>query len=48
MTKTLIINAHPDFRNAAHYSVQLEQTFLQLFQTRFLMILWMCSICMIQ
>ncbi|WP_438341079.1 FMN-dependent NADH-azoreductase [Lactiplantibacillus plantarum] len=35
MTKTLIINAHPDFRNAAHYSVQLEQTFLQLFQTRF-------------
>lgn len=35
MTKTLIINAHPDFRNAAHYSVQLEQAFLQLFQTRF-------------
>lgn len=35
MTKTLIINAHPDFRNAAHYSVQLEQTFLQLFQTHF-------------
>ncbi|ANM73809.1 putative acyl carrier protein phosphodiesterase (putative) [Lactiplantibacillus plantarum] len=35
MTKTLIVNAHPDFRNAAHYSVQLEQAFLQLFQTRF-------------
>lgn len=35
MTKTLIVNAHPDFRNAAHYSVQLKQAFLQLFQTRF-------------
>ncbi|MDG6769197.1 FMN-dependent NADH-azoreductase [Lactiplantibacillus plantarum] len=35
MTKTLIVNAHPDFRNAAHYSVQLEQAFLKLFQTRF-------------
>lgn len=35
MTKTLIVNAYPDFRNAAHYSVQLEQAFLQLFQTRF-------------
>ncbi|AVW09097.1 FMN-dependent NADH-azoreductase [Lactiplantibacillus paraplantarum] len=33
--QTLIINAHPDFRNTAHYSIQLEQAFLQHFQSRF-------------
>ena len=33
--QTLIINAHPDFRNTAHYSIQLEQAFLQHFQNRF-------------
>lgn len=48
MTKTLIVNAHPDFRNAAHYSVQLEQAFCNFFRPAFLMILWMCSICMIR
>ncbi|TBX52918.1 FMN-dependent NADH-azoreductase [Lactiplantibacillus paraplantarum] len=33
--QTLIINAHPDFRNTAHYSIQLEQAFLQHFRSRF-------------
>lgn len=33
--KTLLINAHPDFRNAAHYSVQLEQAFLAKFRAAF-------------
>ena len=33
--QTLIINAHPDFRNTAHYSIQLEQAFLKHFQNRF-------------
>lgn len=33
--QTLIINAHPDFRNTANYSIQLEQAFLQHFRSRF-------------
>ncbi|RRK09688.1 FMN-dependent NADH-azoreductase [Lactiplantibacillus garii] len=33
--KTLLINAHPDFRNAAHYSVQMEQAFLAKFRAAF-------------
>ncbi|MCH4009712.1 FMN-dependent NADH-azoreductase [Companilactobacillus sp.] len=33
--KTLIINAHPDFRNEAHYSVQMEKMFLQKHQAAF-------------
>lgn len=33
--KTLIINAHPDFRNASHYSIQLEQAFLNKFAETF-------------
>lgn len=35
MMKTLLINAHPDFRNAAHYSVQMEQDFLAQFRAAF-------------
>ena len=35
MMKTLLINAHPDFRNAAHYSVQLAQDFLAQFRATF-------------
>lgn len=33
--KTLMINAHPDFRNASHYSIQLEQAFLAKFRAAF-------------
>lgn len=33
--KTLIINAHPDFRNGDHYSIKLEQSFLKKFQNEF-------------
>ncbi len=33
--KTLMINAHPDFRNASHYSIQLEQAFLAKFRVAF-------------
>nr|WP_125589190.1 NAD(P)H-dependent oxidoreductase [Companilactobacillus jidongensis] len=33
--KTLIINAQPDFRNDAHYSMKLQQAFLQKFKTEF-------------
>ncbi|KRK87966.1 ACP phosphodieterase [Levilactobacillus koreensis JCM 16448] len=35
MMKTLLINAHPDFRNAAHYSIQLAQDFLAQFRATF-------------
>lgn len=35
MMKTLLINGHPDFRNAAHYSIQLAQDFLAQFRTAF-------------
>lgn len=33
--KTLIINAQPDFRNGDHYSIKLQQRFLQKFQAKF-------------
>lgn len=33
--KTLLINAHPDFRNGQHYSIQLEQAFLAKFRQTF-------------
>lgn len=33
--KTLIINAQPDFRNEAHYSMKLQKRFLEKFQTNF-------------
>lgn len=32
---TLIINAQPDFRNEAHYSMKLQNRFLEKFQTMF-------------
>ncbi|WP_143463558.1 FMN-dependent NADH-azoreductase [Levilactobacillus enshiensis] len=35
MMKTLLINAHPDFRNATHYSIQLAQDFLMQFRVAF-------------
>lgn len=33
--KTLLINAHPDFANTAHYSHELQESFLDLFQQQF-------------
>lgn len=33
--KTLLINAHPDFKNEAHFSNQLEAQFLKKYQTHF-------------
>lgn len=33
--KTLIINAQPDFRNGDHYSIKLQQAFLQQFRETF-------------
>lgn len=33
--KTLLINAHPDFRNGDHYSIQLEHLFLAKFKAAF-------------
>ena len=33
--KTLIINSHPDFKNSAHYSIQFQELFLELFQAAF-------------
>lgn len=33
--KTLLINAHPDFRNASHYSIQMERAFLAKFRAAF-------------
>lgn len=33
--KTLLINAQPDFQNPAHYSVQLQQAFLDRFKATF-------------
>ena len=33
--KTLIINAQPDFRNEAHYSIKLQKQFLSKFQNQF-------------
>ncbi|WP_271328169.1 FMN-dependent NADH-azoreductase [Lactococcus muris] len=33
--KTLVINAHPDFANHEHFSVQLQDKFLELYHTHF-------------
>ena len=33
--KTLLVNAHPDFRNMSHFSNQLEQRFITEFRTHF-------------
>lgn len=35
MMKTLLINAQPDFKNDAHYSVQLQNLFLDRFNAKF-------------
>jgi FMN-dependent NADH-azoreductase len=33
--KTLLINAHPDFTNGAHFSVKLQEKFVEKFMTEF-------------